>query len=164
MPAMRAALYPGSFDPVTFGHLDVIRRAAALADRLVVAVGVHHSKSGLFPPAERVELLQAALAGVPGRIEVTTFDGLVVDAARAAGAKVIMRGIRNGADLDYETQMAGMNRALDPGLEYVFLAAAPETAHIAASFVRQIAALGGSVDAFVPPHVAERLRALRPGA
>ncbi len=158
---MTTALYPGSFDPVTFGHLDVIERAARLFDHLIVAVGAHHSKSALFSPAERVDLLRPSLDEIAGRtgrrVEIRTFDGLVVEAARGAGATVIVRGLRNATDLDYETQMAGMNTAMAPEVEVVYLTAAPAVRHIASSLVRQIAALGGPVDAFVPPQVAARL-------
>lgn len=161
--AMTTALYSGSFDPATLGHVDVMRRAARLFDRLVVAVGVHHAKSALFEPAERVAMLEAIAAelsaGGGGRIDVVTFSGLVVDAARDAGAAAIVRGLRNETDFDYEVQMEGMNKTLAPDLDVVYLAAAPGVRHIASSLVRQIAALGGPVDAFVPPHVAERLRA-----
>ncbi len=158
---MTIALYSGSFDPATFGHLDVMRRAARIFERVVVAVGAHHSKSALFSPQERVEMLTAlaADAAPAGRITVTTFSGLVVDAARDAGAGVILRGIRNVADFDYEVQMEGMNRTLAPDLEVAYLAASPDVRHVASSLVRQIAALGGPIDAFVPPQVAERLRA-----
>lgn len=160
---MTTALYSGSFDPVTVGHLDVIARAARLFDRLVVAVGAHHSKSAIFTPAERVAMLEAAVAPVAAatasRIEVTTFSGLVVEAARSAGAATIVRGIRNATDLDYESQMAGMNASLAPEIDTVYLAASPAVRHVASSLVRQIAALGGPIDAFVPPQVAERLRA-----
>jgi pantetheine-phosphate adenylyltransferase len=163
---MTTALYSGSFDPVTFGHLDVIARSARLFDRLVVAVGAHHSKSAVFTPDERVGMIRESLADLVtagGRpVEVVTFVGLLVDAARAHGATVVVRGLRNGADLDYETQMEGMNAAMAPGLEVVYLSAAPAVRHIASSLVRQVAALGGPLDAFVPPHVAERLRARHP--
>jgi pantetheine-phosphate adenylyltransferase len=161
---MKTALYSGSFDPATLGHVDVIRRAARLFDRLVLAIGVHHAKKALFSEAERTEMLTeiaaAVMAEVPCRIDVVAFDGLVVDAARAAGAGVIVRGVRNVTDFDYEAQMAGMNAALAPEIDVVYLAASPEVRHIASSLVRQIAALGGPVDAFVPPQVADRLRAL----
>jgi pantetheine-phosphate adenylyltransferase len=160
---MTTALYSGSFDPVTYGHLDVIRRAARLFDVLVVAVGVHHAKKALFDEADRIAMIEAAVAPIVretgARIIVAPFAGLVVDAAKEAGAAVIVRGIRNTTDLDYEMQMERMNAAMAPGLEVVYLAAAPEVRHIASSLVRQVAALGGPLDAFVPPHVAERLRA-----
>ena len=161
---MITALYPGSFDPVTFGHLDVVERAARLFPRLVVAVGAHHSKSGLFDVRERVAMLEAAVAPLAGRtggdVRVATFSGLVVEAARAEGATVVVRGLRNATDLDYETQMAGMNAAMAPEIEVVYLTASPAVRHVASSLVRQVAALGGPLDAFVPPQVAERLRAV----
>jgi pantetheine-phosphate adenylyltransferase len=160
---MTTALYSGSFDPVTFGHLDVIARSARLFDRLVIAVGAHHSKSAVFTPDERVEMIGEAVSGIvtaAGRpVEIVTFTGLLVDAARDAGASVVVRGLRNATDFDYEAQMEGMNSAMAPGLEVVYLTASPAVRHIASSLVRQIAALGGPLDAFVPPHVAERLRA-----
>lgn len=158
---MTTALYSGSFDPVTFGHLDIIRRAAGLFDRVVVAVGAHHSKSARFAPAERVDMLTEALAALPAdlaaRIDVATFDGLVVEAARRAGATAIVRGLRNGSDLDYETQMAGMNGAIAPEIDTIFLVASADVRHIASSLVKQVAALGGPLDALVPPHVARNL-------
>jgi pantetheine-phosphate adenylyltransferase len=155
-------LYPGTFDPVTNGHLDVIARACALVERLVIAVGVHHGKEPLFSADERIEMLQeetAAIAAQSGaEIEVVTFDALVVDVAREEEATVLIRGLRDGTDLDYEMQMAGMNGAMAPEVQTVFLPASPEVRHIAASLVRQIASMGGDVAAFVPPLVAERLR------
>lgn len=163
---MTTALYSGSFDPVTFGHVDIIRRAAHLFDRLVVAVGAHHAKSALFAPDERVAMLEGAtvdLRTAGGRpVEIVTFDGLLVDAAREAGAMAVVRGLRNGSDLDYEEQMAGMNAAMAPGLDVVYLASSPAVRHVASSLVRQVASLGGPLDAFVPPHVAERLKARFP--
>lgn len=160
---MTTALYSGSFDPPTYGHLDVIERASRLFGRVVVAVGVHHAKKALFSADERIGMLDRAVGEIAARtggtIEIRTFDGLVVEAAREAGATAILRGLRNGTDLDYELQMAGMNGAMAPEVEVVYLTAAPELRHIASSLVRQIAALGGPLDAFVPPYVAERLRA-----
>jgi pantetheine-phosphate adenylyltransferase len=160
---MTTALYSGSFDPVTLGHLDVIRRAARLFDPLVVSVGVHHAKKGLFDEAERIAMMVEAVAPIAAEtgctIRVEPFEGLLVDAARRAGARVVVRGIRNTTDLDYEMQMERMNAAMAPGLDVVYLAASPDVRHIASSLVRQVAALGGPLDAFVPPHVATRLRA-----
>ena len=160
---MTTALYSGSFDPATLGHVDVMRRGSRLFDRLVVAVGAHHAKAALFATDERVAMLQAIAGGIgaeTGRtIEVVTFSGLVVDAAREVGASVILRGVRNVTDFDYEVQMEGMNTTLSPDLDVVYLAAGSGVRHIASSLVRQIAALGGAVDAFVPPEVAERLKA-----
>lgn len=160
----RTVFYPGSFDPVTLGHLDLIRRAAALFDRVVIGIGVHHGKTPLFSGDERVAMLQRETATLAGgaQIEVTTFDDLVVDAARRVGAFAILRGLRDGTDFDYEMQMAGMNAAMAPALETVILPASPAMRHIAATFVRQIAQMRGDVTAFVPPSVAEALRQKRP--
>jgi pantetheine-phosphate adenylyltransferase len=161
MPAT-TALYPGSFDPVTNGHLDVVRNACRLAGRLVVAIGTHPGKAPVFSVEERRAMLLAAcgpLAAAEGtELEVVTFDGLVVEAAKAAGARLLIRGLRDGTDLDYEMQMAGMNAALAPDLQTVFLPSSPIVRPITATLVRQIAALGGDVSSFVPAEVAERLR------
>jgi pantetheine-phosphate adenylyltransferase len=159
---MRVGLYPGSFDPVTLGHVDIVRRAAQLVDRLVIAVGTHHDKHPLFSAEERValaaEVLNPVAADVGLGLDVTTYDSLTVDAAKTAYATVIIRGLRDAGDFDYEMQMAGMNAALAPQIETVFLASSPGTRHIAASLVRQIAAMGGDVSTFVPPVVAAALK------
>jgi pantetheine-phosphate adenylyltransferase len=164
----RIALYPGSFDPVTNGHLDVVRGAVMLVDRLVVAIGVHASKAPLFSVEERHAMIEEAcgpLAKAAGcELAFTTFDGLVVDAARKAGAQSIIRGIRDGTDLDYEMQMAGMNGTMAPEVRTVFIPASPAARHITATLVRQIAGMGGDVSAFVPPPVAKRLAAKFPRA
>lgn len=153
--------YSGSFDPVTNGHIDIINRAARLVDRLVIGIGVHHGKAPLFTEAERVAMLEAEIAGLTDmgdvRIEVSTFDNLTVDAARDARATVIIRGLRDSKDFDYEMQMSGMNGTMAPDIETVFLAASPGVRHIAGVLVRQIAAMGGDVTAFVPEAVAARL-------
>jgi pantetheine-phosphate adenylyltransferase len=158
---VRVGLYPGSFDPVTYGHVDVVRRAAHLVDRLVIAVGAHHDKHPLFTAEERVKLTEEVLAPVAEEIglelAVTTYDNLTVDAAKQAGAAVVIRGLRDAGDFDYEMQMAGMNQALAPEIETVFLASSPNSRHIAASLVRQIAAMGGDVSSFVPKRVAAAL-------
>lgn len=158
---MRVAFYPGTFDPVTNGHLDVLMHAFAVADRVVVGIGVHPGKAPMFSFDEREAMLgeavDAAGQSVRGRLEVVSFHNLVTDAAKAAGATLLIRGLRDGTDLDYEMQMAGMNRTLNPDITTVFLPASAEVRHITATLVRQIAKLGGAVDAFVPPHVAERL-------
>jgi len=159
---MRVGLYPGSFDPVTLGHVDIVRRAAHLVDRLVIAIGTHHDKHPLFSTEERVGLARKVLEPVAKEcgldLAVTTYDSLTVDAARAANAAIVIRGLRDAGDFDYEMQMAGMNTALDPEIETVFLASSPGTRHIAASLVRQIAAMGGNVASFVPPVVATALK------
>lgn len=158
----RIGFYPGSFDPVTLGHIDIARRATRLVDRLVVAVGTHHDKKALFTADERVAMVVDAmrpLADETGaQFDMTTFDTLTVSAARDAGAAVIIRGLRDAGDFDYEMQMAGMNASMLPDVETVFLASSPRTRYIAASFVRQIAAMGGDVTAFVPAHVATALK------
>lgn len=150
----RTALYPGSFDPVTYGHLDVIARAFRLCDRLVLAIGAHHEKSGLLPLDRRVALLREVAAPIAGhaggRIEVTTFSGLAVEAARQAKATLIVRGLRDASDFDYEVRMGQMNAALAPDIETVFLAAGPGVRMIASSLVKQIARMGGDVSAFLP--------------
>ena len=151
----RTGFYPGSFDPVTYGHLDIIARAARLVDRLVLGVGVHHGKQALIAADDRIALLErvtrpiAEHAGV--KISVVTFDGLAVDAARISHAGLIIRGLRDASDFDYEVQMGQMNAALAPDIETVFLAASPATRMIASSLVKQIAGMGGDVTAFLPP-------------
>ena len=163
---MTTALYAGSFDPVTYGHLDVIERASRLFDRLVVAIGVHHEKKGEFDAAEREAMLRELVAAIADRtgglIEVVTFDCLVVDIARRHQARVIVRGIRNSSDLDVEVGMAGMNAAMAPEIDTVYFGASSGVRHVASSLVKQIARLGGDVTAFVPPQVAEKLRARYP--
>ena len=159
---MRVGLYPGSFDPVTYGHVDIVRRAARLVDRLVIAIGTHHDKHPLFTAEERVKLTKGVLGPIAESIrlglEIRTYGNLTVDAARDANATVVIRGLRDAGDFDYEMQMAGMNHTLAPEIETVFLASSPELRHIAATLVRQIAAMGGDVSSFVPPVVAAALK------
>lgn len=159
----RTALYPGTFDPVTNGHLDILDAALGIADEVVVAIGINAAKSPRFTVAERKAMIEKAIAGSKdaGRVSVTSFDGLVVDAAREAGASILIRGLRDGTDLDYEMQMAGINAALAPALRTVFLPSSPLVRHITTSLVRQVAALGGDVSAFVPAHVAKKLNEKR---
>jgi pantetheine-phosphate adenylyltransferase len=157
----RVALYAGSFDPVTNGHLDVVRQAARLADRVVLAIGVHPGKAPLFSTEQRLEMLQETcgpLAREAGcELKCVTFADLVVTAAQREGATLLIRGLRDGSDFDYEMQMAGMNAAMAPGVQTVFLPASPPVRPITATLVRQIAAMGGDVSAFVPASVAKRL-------
>ncbi|MEM8876924.1 MAG: pantetheine-phosphate adenylyltransferase [Pseudomonadota bacterium] len=156
----RVGIYPGSFDPVTYGHLDIIERSSRLFDRLVLAIGLHHTKKALLNVEERAALLEAEAASVCDggcRIEIVTFDDLVVEAALRHRAKTMVRGIRDGTDFDYEMQLFGMNRRLQGGVDTLFLPAESETRHIAASIVRQIGAMGGDVTGFVPPRVAEAI-------
>lgn len=151
---MAIAVYSGSFDPITNGHVDVIRRASCLFDRLVVAVGKHVDKSPHFNAEKRVALVKASLSGL-SNVEVCAFDGLLVDFAQDRGIKTIIRSVRNALDFDYEAQMAVMNQQLDSALETVFLMPAPVYAHISSSLVRQIASMGGDVSGFVPSVVAK---------
>ncbi|MCX5568791.1 pantetheine-phosphate adenylyltransferase [Kaistia nematophila] len=156
----RVGLYPGSFDPPTNGHLDMLRAALAVVDRLVVAIGVHPGKTPLFSFDERVALIRELadqIEGGAGRIEVMSFDGLTIDAARDCGASVMIRGLRDGTDLDYEMQLAGMNDGMAADIQTVFLPATSATRHITATLVRQIAKMGGDVSAFVPAAVARKL-------
>lgn len=159
----RIGFYSGSFDPVTNGHTDVLRRAAALVDRLVIGIGVHPGKTPLFSTEEKTALIEAEMRPVSARygteIKVAMFAGLTVDAARDAGATTIFRGLRDGTDLDYEMQMAGMNGAMMPDIDTVFLPASPDVRHITATLVRQIAMMGGTVTSFVSPAVEAALKA-----
>ena len=161
----RTALYAGSFDPVTNGHLDVVRQAVRLADRLVLAIGVHPGKTPLFPFEERLAMLTetcgpvATAAGV--ELACVTFDDLVITAAQREGATVLIRGLRDGTDFDYEMQMAGMNGAMAAAVQTVFLPASPAVRPITATLVRQIAGMGGDVSSFVPASVAVRLKSKR---
>jgi pantetheine-phosphate adenylyltransferase len=157
----RVGFTSGSFDPVTNGHLDVIARAARMVDALVIGIGLHPGKAPLFSGEEKVEMLKAETAALTGkgcRISVVTFDTLAVAAAKSAGATVIFRGLRDGTDFDYEMQMAGMNGAMAPGIDTVFLPASPGVRYITGTLVRQIALMGGDVSRFVSPEVARRLR------
>ena len=153
--------YPGSFDPLTNGHLDVIERACKLVDKLVIAVGTHHSKKPLFTHEDRVALLKAVLDPVGKRtdteFEFVDFSGLMVNAARAAGAKLVIRGLRDTTDYNFEMQMVGMNAQMAPELQTVFLPSSPPVRHISATLVRQIAEMGGDISKFVPPNVLKAL-------
>jgi len=158
----RKAFYAGSFDPVTNGHVDVLRHACRLADELIVAIGVHPGKTPLFSSDERAALINEACSGFSARegteVHVITFDGLAVEAAKAHGATLLIRGLRDGTDLDYEMQMAGMNQSLAPDIQTVFLPSSPMVRPITATLVRQIAMMGGDVSAFVPGFVATGLK------
>jgi pantetheine-phosphate adenylyltransferase len=162
----RTALFTGSFDPVTNGHLDVVRRASRLVDTLVVAIGTHSSKTPIFSVDERREMLELvcgpAVREVGATLEVTTFSDLAVNAARRHGATLIVRGLRDGTDYDYEVPMAAMNEIMAPDVLTIFVPASPAVRPITATLVRQIAAMGGPVESFVPAEVAERLRAKFP--
>jgi len=151
---MSRAVCPGSFDPVTHGHLDVIDRTSRLVDEVVVAVGNNMAKNALFSPQERMDMLREATTDRPN-VTVTLFDGLLVDFCTARGAEVISKGLR-AADFDYELQMAQMNRRLS-GVDTVFLPTGAEWAYVSSSLVREIAGLGGDITPFVPASVADRI-------
>ncbi|PZW49186.1 phosphopantetheine adenylyltransferase [Humitalea rosea] len=156
----RIGLYPGTFDPVTNGHIDVIGRAARLCDRLVVGVSVNIGKGPLFPLEERVELVRAETVAIAERtgciVEVRPFKGLLIGFAKELGAAMIVRGLRAVSDFDYEFQMAGMNHRLDSTIETVFLMASETNQFISSRFVKEIAQLGGDIHSFVPPLTLER--------
>lgn len=152
------AIYPGSFDPVTNGHLDLIERASKLFDRLVVSILLNPDKDPLFSVPERVEMLKQVVAHLPN-VEVETFDGLLVDYARRKGAQVLLRGIRAVSDYEYELQMAMMNRQLQPAIETVFMLPAEAYSYLSSRLVREVARLGGCIKGLVPPVVEERIRA-----
>lgn len=158
------AFYAGSFDPPTNGHIDVIRRAYAIADELVIAIGTHPGKAPLFSVAERISMLEAVAHPIAmGKgLLIATFDDLTVDAARRHGATILVRGLRDGTDLDYEMQLAGMNASLAPDIQTVFLPASPSTRPITATLVRQIASMGGDIAPFVPEPVRKALIAKFP--
>lgn len=159
----RIAFYPGSFDPITNGHLDVVRNSVPLCDRLVVAIGVHPGKKPLFSTEERLKMLHDVCGPVAAQagcvLEAVTYDNLAVTAAREHGATIMIRGLRDGTDLDYEMQLAGMNGTMAPEVQTVFLPASPVVRPITGTLVRQIAGMGGDVTAFVPPLVAAQLKA-----
>ncbi|MBO3760318.1 pantetheine-phosphate adenylyltransferase [Ciceribacter sp. L1K23] len=159
---MTTAFYPGSFDPMTNGHLDVLVQALNVVPKVIVAIGIHPGKTPLFSFDERADLirksLEAVLPGRAGDVDVVAFDGLAIDAARANGAKLLLRGLRDGTDLDYEMQMAGMNSRMAPDLQTIFLPAGTSSRPITATLVRQIASMGGDVSAFVPSAVLDALK------
>ena len=155
----RIAVCPGSFDPLTNGHVDLIARAVRLFDRVVVAILVNEQKTPLLTTADRVALAREVFAAEP-RVQVETFDGLLVDCAARVGATAIVRGLRSGADFDYEWPMTVMNRRLRPGLETVFLLPAPEVSAISSRLVKEIWRFDGDISGLVPPAVQARLRAL----
>ncbi len=150
------AVYPGTFDPMTLGHEDVIHRAAQLFDRLIVAVAAGHHKKAMFSLPERIEMVKEVVVGYP-QIEVASFSGLMRDFVVSRGGKAMVRGLRAVTDFDYEFQLAGMNRSLMPDVETVFLTPTDKYQFISSTFVREIAVLGGEVDKFVSPGVQRRL-------
>lgn len=155
---MKVAVYPGTFDPITLGHLDIIRRGAHLVDKLVVGVTTNPSKEPMFTVDERLGIVRREIADIPGNIEVVEFDSLLMDFAEAQGASMILRGLRAVADFEYEFQMAGMNQQLNDDIETIFLMADVSLQPIASKLVKEIARFGGSIDKFVTPTVAEDVR------
>lgn len=154
----RIAYYPGSFDPLTNGHMDVLTQALSLADEIIIGIGVHPGKVPMFSFEERAQLIMDATSGLNAKISVQSFDNLVVDAAADANATVLIRGVRDGSDLDYEMQMSGMNGTMRPEITTVLLPSKPETRHITATLVRQIAKMGGDVSPFVPDAINKALK------
>jgi pantetheine-phosphate adenylyltransferase len=159
---MRIGFYPGSFDPITYGHLDIIARSARIVDKLVVGIGTHGSKAGLLPPQQRMALVKKVVTPVAEhsglKFDCITFDGLTVEAARSVKANLIIRGLRDATDFDYEVQMSQMNGALAGEVETVFLAASPATRMIASSLVKQIAKMGGDTALFLPKEAQEAVK------
>jgi pantetheine-phosphate adenylyltransferase len=156
---MKTGVYPGTFDPITLGHMDIIRRAAHLVDRLVIGVTTNPSKTPMFTVEERLEMVRREIDGVPGTIEVVAFDSLLMKFAEREGAALIIRGLRAVADFEYEYQMAGMNQQLNDDIETVFLMADVSLQPIASRLVKEIALYGGDISAFVTPAVAAEVRA-----
>ena len=159
---MRIGLYPGTFDPITLGHLDIIQRALALVDRLVIGVAINRDKGPLFSLEERVDMVQAECTAITakfgGEIVVHPFENLLIDCARDVGAQLIVRGLRAVADFEYEFQMTAMNQRLNDDIETVFLMADPRHQAIASRLVKEIARLDGAIDSFVSPAIAARVR------
>ncbi|MEM6373547.1 MAG: pantetheine-phosphate adenylyltransferase [Pseudomonadota bacterium] len=159
---MRIGLYPGTFDPITLGHIDIIRRASPMVDRLVIGVAINRDKGPLFPLEERVGMIEAECAKLSAQtgteIVVHPFENLLIDCARDVGAQIIVRGLRAVADFEYEFQMVGMNRQLDDSIETVFLMAEAEHQAIASKLVKEIARLGGDISKFVTPLVNDALK------
>ena len=155
---MRIGVYPGTFDPITLGHMDIIRRAAGLVDRLVIGVTTNPSKSPMFTLDERLAMVERETAGLTGDVRIVTFDSLLMDFAEREGASVIIRGLRAVADFEYEFQMAGMNQQLNDNIETVFLMADVSLQPIASKLVKEIARFGGAINKFVTPAVARDVR------
>lgn len=159
MTGLRIGVYPGTFDPMTLGHMDIIRRGAKLVDRLVIGVSTNPSKSPMFTTAERIATVTREVVGMAGDIHVVGFDSLLMDFAEREGARVIVRGLRAVADFEYEYQMAGMNQQINPRVETVFLMADVSLQPIASRLVKEIALFGGPIDRFVPPGVRDEMLA-----
>lgn len=154
---IRTGVYPGTFDPITLGHMDIIRRGAKLVDRLVIGVTTNPSKNPMFDIDERMAMVRREVEGIAGEIHVVSFDSLLMDFAEREGASVIVRGLRAVADFEYEYQMAGMNQQINPGIETVFLMADVSLQPIASRLVKEIAMFGGAIHKFVTPAVCEEV-------
>lgn len=155
--AERKAVYAGSFDPLTYGHMNIIERALKIFDKVIVAVAINYQKQALFSPKEREEMIKEVYKDEP-RVEVESFEGLLVDYMRRKGVKVIIRGLRATSDFEYEYHMASMNKSLDPEVDTIFMVTAKDYFFISSRTIKEIASLGGRVDEFVPPIVARKLR------
>ena len=162
MSKQRVGVYPGTFDPITLGHMDIIRRGAKLVDKMVIGVTTNIAKSPMFSVEERVAMVEREVAGIPGDIVVVTFDSLLMDFAAAQGAQVIVRGIRGVTDFEYEYQLTGMNRQLDSSIDTVFLMADVALQPIASKLVKEIALYGGEIRKFVTPAVRDAVVATVP--
>jgi pantetheine-phosphate adenylyltransferase len=158
MKSIKIAIYPGTFNPITNGHTDLVQRAAGLFDKIIVAVGTNTQKGNTLPTDQRVELAKEVLAGLEN-VEVTSFEGLLTEFVSQRGANIILRGLRTVADFEYEFQLVAMNRVLDPSIETVFLAPAEHLSYISSTLVREIALLGGDISNFVHPAVAAAINA-----
>ncbi len=153
---MKKAIYPGSFDPLTYGHIDMIRRASRMVDELVVAVLINSAKKPLFSINERVSMIEESFPDL-SNIKVTSFEGLTAEFARNAGADIIVRGLRAVTDFEYELQIAQTNRVISPQLDTIFLTTSLEYAYLSSTIVREVASYGGDISKFVPPHIAEKV-------
>ena len=158
MKSIKITIYPGTFNPITNGHTDLVQRAAGLFDKIIVAVGTNTQKGNTLPTDQRVELAKEVLAGLEN-VEVTSFEGLLTEFVSQRGANIILRGLRTVADFEYEFQLVAMNRVLDPSIETVFLAPAEHLSYISSTLVREIALLGGDISNFVHPAVAKAINA-----
>ncbi|MBL6665044.1 MAG: pantetheine-phosphate adenylyltransferase [Rickettsiales bacterium] len=154
---MRIAIYPGTFDPITVGHIDIIKRAAELFDHLIIAAAIDNNKNPLFSIDERVEMIKDDIRSLGDKVSVEKFDGLLVDFAKERNAKILIRGLRAVSDFEYEFQMFGMNSKLDPNLQTIFLPASETNHFIASKFVKEVARLKGNISNFVSPAVADKL-------
>jgi pantetheine-phosphate adenylyltransferase len=158
---MRVGLYPGSFDPITNGHIDIIKRSLAVVDKLIVGIGISATKTPMFSLEQRMAMIESEMGPIAktmgAELSVTSFEGLLVDVARQQGANLIIRGLRTAADFDYEAQMTSMNRAMAPEIETVFLAASANVGFISSTLIRQIHAMGGDVSPFVPRVVLDNI-------